>query len=425
MIIDFLINRVRFLRAKYRHKTLRLKIAGMPEFLSCLNRHGIPYVILRWHQRVPLTRSASRRAVDDVDFLIDETFQAELVSLATRHRGPVKCDFYGLGSQRGFAYNRSPYYPPALASMVLRDRVFLAPKNFYVPNARHHLLTFLYHLVYHKATNSGIPMSEADRRPADARGAGRYMKEAERIAHVYDKKLTLPRTLEGLYQYLTHAGWQMPLDLLMRWRVKDPWHRHIIEQELRDLLPWAQRLPELVCFVVRGDARQPGIVDVTLSEIEREYLCADFWVLSGDQVHSLTMRTRGGNWVEGPKNTPVLPHAVALCVPRRPNTGAGRRDHELRASLKRRIRRAINARFRQDEKLFAVHSTDNAAEAQYYLHVLYGEDRAKQCERIETFLSIRRAPFNQAARNGPIPAQQSSTHEQARSRNRRPVCGRS
>ncbi len=99
MIIDLLVNQVRFLRARSRHKTLRLKIARMPEFLSALNL-DVPYVILRWHDRVPLSESSCRQAVDDVDFLIDDSFQNRLVSIASRFRGHVKCDFYGVGATR-------------------------------------------------------------------------------------------------------------------------------------------------------------------------------------------------------------------------------------------------------------------------------------------------------------------------------------
>lgn len=118
-----------------------------------------------------------------------------------------------------------PYFPPALASLVLRDRVFSACHQFYVPNDRHHLLTFVYHLVYHKGTKSGIPMCESDISPATASRPNAYLEEAERIARTYDEDLTLPRTLEGLYEYLVSAGWQMPLDSLIRWKVKEEWHR--------------------------------------------------------------------------------------------------------------------------------------------------------------------------------------------------------
>lgn len=390
MIIDFLINKTRLLRARSRHKTLRLKIARMSEFLCALNRSGIPYVILRWHDRVPLTQNGSRHDADDVDFLIDESFQDLLVSIASRFRGDVKCDFYGVGAQRGFAFNRLPYYPPALAALVLRDRVFCVRRGFYVPAERHHLFTFLYHLVYHKGAKSGIPMYEADGSPGIASRPNPYMQEAERIARAYDPDLTLPCTLERLYEFLVNAGWQMPLDLLMRWKVKDEFHQRIIARELGDLTEWSQRLPELVVFVIRGDAAEEDIFHATLKELETEYSCLASFVLTDQQIHSLTVHTRGGNWVEGRRNAPVLPYAVVLCVPRPCRPSETRRRVQFGASLKEQIRRKINKRFSRGGKLFVVHSTDDANEAQYYLHVLYGEDRTSQCERIENLLKDTR-----------------------------------
>jgi len=391
VIIDLLVNKMRFLRARSRHKTLRLKVARMPEFLSALNRE-IPYVILRWHDRVPLTESSCRQAEDDVDFLIDDSFQDRLVSIASRFRGPVKCDFYGVGAQRGFAYNRLPYYPPALASLVLRDRVFSAHHGFYVPDAKHHLLTFVYHLVYHKGTKSGIPMCAAAVAPSVASGPNAYLDEAQRIARAYDVALTLPRTLTGLYEYLVNAHWQMPLDLLIRWKVKDEWHQHLIQREWAGLSEWSQRLPDLVVFVIRGDAAEETVLDAILDAIRKEYLCLAAFALTEHQIDSLTRHARGGNWVEGKKNTPILPHSVAFCVPR-PGTGRGtcRRDERV-ASLKQQIRQTINRQFRQAAKLRVVHSTDDALEAQYYLHLLYGDDRDSQCRRIES--SLERPPVS-------------------------------
>lgn len=391
MIIDLLVNKVRFLRARSRHKTLRLKIARMPEFLSALNQ-DIPYVILRWHDRVPLTESSCRQAEDDVDFLIDDSHQDRLVSIASRLRGHVKCDFYGVGAQRGFAYNRLPYFPPALASLVLRERVFSARHGFYVPDARHHLLTFLYHLVYHKGTKSGIRMCESDLSPAVASQPNAYLEEAQRIARAYDVDLTLPHTLEGLYEYLVNAQWQMPLDLLIRWKVKDEWHQHLIQRELAGLSEWSKRLPELVVFVIRGDAARETVLGAILDAIQKEYVCLDSFALTEHQIDSLTRHARGGNWVEGKKNTPILPHSVALCVPRPGDDRGNRRHVERVASLKQRIRHTINRQFRQDAKLRVVHSTDDALEAQYYLHVLYGQDRGSQCERIESL--FRRRPVS-------------------------------
>jgi len=389
VIIDLLVNKVRFWRARSRHKTLRLKIAKMPEFLAALNQ-DIPYVILRWHDRVPLTESSCRQAEDDVDFLIDDRFQDRLVSLASRFRGHVKCDFYGVGAQRGFAYNRLPYFPPALASLVLRDRVFSARHGFYVPDARHHLLTFVYHLVYHKGTRSGIPMYPSDGASPVASRPNAYWEEAQRIARAYDLDLTLPYALEGLYEYLVNAQWQMPLDLLIRWKGKDEWHQHLIQRELAGLSEWAKRLPELVVFVIRGDAAQEAVLGAILETIQKEYVCLESFALTEHQIDSLTRHARGGNWVEGKKNTPILPHSVALCVPRPGDDGGNHRHVERVALAKQRIRHTINRQFRQDAKLRVVHSTDDALEAQYYLHILYGDDRASQCRRIE--LSWRRHP---------------------------------
>jgi hypothetical protein len=109
--------------------------------------------------------------------------------------------------------------------------------------------------------------------------------------------------------------------------------------------------------------------------------------LTENQIHSLTRHTRGGNWVEGKNNVPVFPHSVALCVPRPSDAGDNRLQRV--ASLKRQIRRTINRQFRREAKLLVVHSTDDALETQYYLDVLYGEDRGSQCERIESLLKRR------------------------------------
>src|SRR5699024_3332487 len=52
-----------------------------------------------------------------------------------------------------------PYFPPALGEEILKNKI-LYKETFYIPNNKYHFLSLIYHITYHKAEKSGLPLDE-------------------------------------------------------------------------------------------------------------------------------------------------------------------------------------------------------------------------------------------------------------------------
>lgn len=126
---------------------------SVPEFFDKANEKGLRYLVLRWFDQLP--------EVDgDIDFLVHDEDFAGLTDMTTRsRRSRISCDIFSVAGTTGGRYLRMPYYPPHLAKRILDSRVHHKDR-YPVPGPWEHLMSFVYHAVYHKERKG------AQKRPA-------------------------------------------------------------------------------------------------------------------------------------------------------------------------------------------------------------------------------------------------------------------
>lgn len=369
------------------HNTLRLYCGDLSRFYDDLDRHSIRYVILRWSEDVSLSNAPRRpRTADhDIDHLIADNQLKLVVRLAGRYHGPNKCDWYSVTGQRGSAYKRMPYYPPAIAAQILASRRKDA-RGLWRPGPLEEMHSFAYHLCYHKGHRCGIATGFVGVEPGVSNRD--YEAELLRLARVAGITLPEPLTLLSLHQYLQSARWGMAMDLMLRWP-----DQHRVLKAFQDYEESARALDiaaakDLTLFILRDDCT-PSENEETVRRMvgERFTILEDIQLLPEAQQRVVN-QTRGGNWVEKYRQDIVWPTVALICrnaetpgpLPIRmsQNKLASRYPHVQNTDvlIKRVIREKVKASARPKQHRVVLHATDNATEAAEMLHAVLGPDYA-------------------------------------------------
>jgi hypothetical protein len=372
-------------RRKRRGKNVRLRVSNLKGLFQRFDKYSIRYVILRWFDEVPLTRQEEDnfKQDDDIDILVDTEDIKLLAFIAGRHPGNVKCDIYSLTGRRGMSVLKMPYYPPALASIILSKRQRYRDV-FFVPEALTHFRSLAFHLVYHKGTDSGIPSGchlQSD--PEPKRPYGRFLAELGQSLSV---RIEQPYTLLGLHEYLKQCDWEMPYDLLERWPRQTDWHKVLLQKEADILRPWAEKLPGLLLFFIRQDLIEDNKTDTVYQMLEEKFSILKTENLNPQQIGRVMRKVRGGNWIAHNGTWIIPPKIAVICYDRNPvavqETDADKmRSYPLVENRnvfhKHEIRMRLAEANGDSEEVFGIHGSDNAYEAQHMLRTIYAEDTPK------------------------------------------------
>ena len=391
-----LIQKIRLIRAQMlwrkarkRGRTLRLRIGNVAEFLEQLNAMGIRYVVLRWFEEVPLDKESEAVFAQDVDFLMEHSRLDEVVRLASEHPGGIKCDIYSPTGKRATGYKKMPYYPPALGHEVLEHRE-LYKDAFYVPKMDYFFKSLAYHLIYHKGTTSGIPSGTTafPECPPAKRLYGSLLEELGDAVGV--SALEKPYTLLSLHRYLQTVEWSMPYDLMVRWPKEKEWMAFLAQGEVAKYQSHADRLPNLVVFLVRADGTaSEDVKDATFQLISESFNVLRSVELDEGMIRRVSRSVRGGNWMEHGGNAFIPPTFALICNdaspipfsqddPRRPKYPL---ISNAKVLYKNRIRNEVNERFPSgDNKRIVLHASDNSIEAQHHLEAVYGDEYPAICD---------------------------------------------
>ena len=393
-----LLQKIRLIRAqmlwrKARRlgRTLRLRIGNVSEFLEQLNAMGIRYVVLRWFEEVPLDQASEAVFSQDIDFLMEHSRLDEVVRLAAKHPGGIKCDIYSPTGKRATGYKKMPYYPPVLGNEVLEHRVFYQD-TFYVPEPDYFFKSLAYHLTYHKGTTSGIPSGTTafpDCPPAK-RLYGALLEELGAAVGV--SALEKPYTLLRLHRYLQTVEWSMPYDLMVRWPKEKEWMAFLAQEEVAKYQSHADRLPNLIVFLVRADGTASDDVrDATVQLISEDFKILRSVELDACMTRRVSRSVRGGNWMEHGGNAFIPPTLALICNDESPipfsQDDPRRRKYPLisnaKVLYKNRIRNEINERFPSGgSKRIVLHASDNSIEAQHHLEAVYGDAYPEVCDAL-------------------------------------------
>ena len=385
-------NAARFILASLRNGTVRYYVGDLPGFYQALNAAGIAYVVLRWSERVPMTLAAEQVHVDDIDHLVADRDMRRVMSIAARHPGAVKTDYYSVGGRRGSSYKSLPYYMPELAQRILCGRQ-LDPRGFFRPSPRDEFFAFAYHLCYHKGLASGLegglPACPSAKQPT-----AYYESELRRLAVTAEfNELPEPLTLSSLHDLLHVHGWAIPADLMTRWPKRHAFLEALLSREAQRAQPLIHAAQRHTVFVLREDCDTTELEQLALSMIAERFIILCIIRLDSAMRDRLVARTRGGSWVEKQRGV-VAPTVVVICrdaeepgpIPVRMSAKKVTRRYPHLSNtdllIKRNIRDAVNAAAGQSQRRVVVHATDNAFECAEVFSALFVKEALSEMEAI-------------------------------------------
>lgn len=374
---------LRLMKARMRHSTVRFKTGNLAGLYRKFDEASMPYVVLRWADELPLTSESEHDHPRDVDHLVGNDTLDRICQISAYQPGPVSCDYYTAGGQRGGAYRGMPYYMPALAARILARRV-RHPNGVWVPCPSDAYHAYLYHLVYHKGQLSGIETGLG--LPTAPQASRDYAAEVRRLAAAAGEPVPSPFTLRGFHEYLRTAGWAMATDLMPRWGDRHPVLCALEKLEAERDASLAARAHDLTVFVLRDDCGgEPGEAIARAMIGERFTILREVRLASEAQARVVS-QTRGGNWVEKGRPSAVLPTLAFLCrnarvpgpLPVSMSPAKLRRRYPHVSHTDVLIKRVIRDRVAQLEGVSSgavvIHATDNPLEAVSTLRAVLGPD---------------------------------------------------
>jgi hypothetical protein len=364
---------------------MRIFIPDMDEFHAWMDQSGRRYVVLR-NGDAFLAGWPPRGGKDDVDMLVEDGVLPAVgarYGRFSKHQG-VKCDLYDVGGSPAGAYQGLPYYPEALADMLLDSRQRFHGR-FYTAGARAWLLGLIFHIAYHKAERSKIDRLD----PAASEGS-KYVGELRRLMAESGEAFDL--TLTAFHQRLKRDGLDVPYRQLAAILVND-FSRHVKSRFLAEVAN--EPAGEMNLFVIRRIAHGRGQAQALVDR-----LAAEYEIVARADIPWLTRlrtnkRIRGGKWRRG--GPPVLALVVFDPAPQ-PAEGDEAKAHPFVFNGRQFIKRGLRDWFSGVTGLNPwhnpLHSTDNEAEALGHLPLYFSP---AECEAIYQRLEARRASFGAAA----------------------------
>ena len=395
--INFLRIEFRRRKSKKRGGKFKLKIGNLPSFFQALNQAGIPYVVLRWFEEVPLTDLEEKEAINDIDFLFQHSDLKKIIRIGSQHPGKILAEFYSVSGKKGTSARGLPYYPPALASHIIENRI-LYKNTFYVPAPYEHFQSLCFHLVFHKGYDSGLPIDQDT--PPKQTPKRDYADLLQQLAKKENITLEQPITLESLNLYLSKTQWTMPYDLKRRWRFSQKeWIEHLWKEEEKRDFTYAKKIPHLIVFLIRSDGSDsPEILQATIQKIKKHFTIEQTIELDEESQNRVIQNVRGGNWIEHGGKTLIPPTFALLCFDPSPQTFSKshpdfrKNPHVTNANvlLKKEIREQINNDFPStNKKRVVLHSSDNTMEAHHHLLYVCGkENYISICEKLMGQISL-------------------------------------
>lgn len=380
------VNKVRFALARLRRGTVRFYTGDLGGFYQAMHAADIAYVVLRWSHLLPMDSKAETSYGEDVDHLIADDQIRKILKIASHHPGPVKCDYYSASGQSGTSYKGVPYYMPALAEQLLNGRQ-LDPRGFYRPAPRDEVYGFAYHLCYHKGHRCGLSGGEGIDLPI-ASPSKDYAEELRKLASVAGGiALPEPLNLLTLHEFLKAKGWNMPVDLMVRWPDQHPFLTALQAHENSKVAPHVAAARDLTTFVLRADCDTPELEQLAQQMIEERFQVLDVIRLSAEQQQRLIRQTRGGDWVEKYCKAVVPPTVALICrnaevpgplpIAMSPDKLNKRYPHVTNTDvlIKRNIRDAVReAANPSSQNRVVLHATDNAHECVETMAAIFDDD---------------------------------------------------
>jgi len=181
-----------------------------------MNADNIQYVVLRWFEQLPILAAGK-----DMNLLVHSDDLPKLNKYFTKkkHSGAIPYDIYSSNGMEGYDYSGLPYYPIRIAESIILNRVLLNG-TYYVPCPNDYFHSLAFHVVYHKAENSGIPIS-TDKKASIKHAEHNYVEIIKKLARKNGIKIEI--TLSSLHRYLTKKKWTPGIGMIRKLGLKKRW----------------------------------------------------------------------------------------------------------------------------------------------------------------------------------------------------------
>ena len=317
---------------------------GIKGLLNFLAKENINYVVARFFENLP----EFIKGDNDIDLLVDSKDISKLNRFLTQNPGDIRVDIV---SDIGLDYYGMPCYPPQKAKKVLRDAV-PGPSNSRVPRKLDYLLLIIYHLLYHKGFNSGIPsfyyLSNEDNHN------NKYMKVINNLNK--DLKINVGKTMEEMDSFLEKNGWRPKIDTLTK---ISEWNEWVLKYHIKKD---TSNIP-LFIFVIKerfvGTEAERDLIEECKSQ---KLKIIDSRTLTDSTQLKVIEEIRGGVWNDalqkGMREIDYYPRKILIIWDQ-----LGIRIGGI-SGVKEKIRKKIDI-----EGPSIIHSSDNYKESLEYINI--------------------------------------------------------
>lgn len=336
---------------------------GVQVFLDWMGQQKIPYVILRFYEKLP----ELYRTGGDFDVLIFDEDREKIYRFFQKHqnvlsnsREAIRFDFHSVEGGHGIV----PYYPPPLARQIIQNSID-GPAGSRIPAAKEALFSFIYHALYHKGYDSGIKStlsSKIETNPENDYGGVIQNMAQERGLH-------LEINLEALDEYLATNGWRPHLDTLAKIAERNAWvRRRFFSEKDSEAAGLAVFVLKEKALVNELDHKILDLIANTGFRVIRRKLLSDI-----EKEHAAD-NLRGGNWADlNGKVDELLPALIVVAIDLHciglSSMHAAEYERLRIRKLKERMRRHFDS-----ERVSVVHSTDNTRESKQYIEICFPEE---------------------------------------------------
>jgi hypothetical protein len=259
---------------------------GRKKFFETLNRKKVRYVILRWFEDLP-----DWPPNEDMDLLIHDDDLGKIGDLFVRYPRAIPCDVYSVTAIS--AWNGLPYYPPNIANLILCERI-LWKNLYYIPSREHYFLSLIFHVVFHKADKSGLPISKDTENPmvvSEHPYTETLTKLAEQIG------IPFQPNLQDMYVLLKDRGWTPTIGTFRKLAERSKWLSSLLAEKTCDTHDG-----ELILLTVREWAIHNNWMDFIMDWLKKHDMFEVIKVKQLDerQQELASKRIRGGTWGRGP-----------------------------------------------------------------------------------------------------------------------------
>ena len=328
----------------YSRTTLSKKI-GIKGLINYLNKNNIKYVLLRD------TNQLLRNKHKDFDFLVADKNYSLFKSFLDKNPGDIPIDLW---SESKPNFNGITYYVPNLAKQIL-DNSIKGEHDTKIPAKKYYLLSYIYHCIYHKGVNSGIPSINNDLEILKVSN-NKYIKTIKLLAN--DLNINIGDTMEELENFLSIHGWKPKIDTLSKIAVYNEWVKKKYIKKNDNLFPFS-------VFILRQEAKDNLLINPIKKFIKNNgYKILNFNSLVGNIRKNVLSNLRGGNWKDHQfldKSKKFEPsYAMIVYDPDFLN-------NDKFVDLKEKLRK----KFDNTSDVSVVHSTDNESEFWDYLEYCF------------------------------------------------------